>query len=489
MRCVVVFFALLAVSACSEVDEKDVIIMTEENFDQHIKDNEFVLVEFYAPWCGHCKALTPEYAKAATALLEEGSAIKLGKVDSTVHTSLAEQHDVKGYPTLKFFKNGVPVEYTGGRTSAEIVNWLKKKTGPPALTVADEAAAQKFIDSKEVTVVGCFKDVESADAKAFLAAAGSMDDHPFAITSEEAVFTKLEAKDGSIVLFKNFDEKKNVFEGEVTADAIKSFVSTNALPLVVDFNQDSASKIFGGDIKSHMLCFFSKDKAHYTTYEEVTTSLAKKYKGKVLIVTVNTDEEDHGRILEFFGMSQDSVPGVRIIQLAEDMSKYKPEKDEISIEALSESLDKYLDGTLKQHLLSEDLPEDWDKKPVKVLVATKFDEVAMDVNKDVLVEFYAPWCGHCKQLEPIYEKLGEKFADSETVVIAKMDSTVNELEHTKIQSFPTLKLYKKDTNEVVDYNGERTLEGLSAFLEGSEDAAKEEEEIDEEGDVPAKEEL
>jgi len=489
MRCVVVFFALFAVSACADVDEKDVIILTEENFDQHLKDNEHILVEFYAPWCGHCKALVPHYAKAATDLAEERSAIKLGKVDATVHTSLAEQHDVKGYPTLKFFKNGVPMEYNGGRTSDEIINWLKKKTGPPAETLKDEEAAQKFKDSKDVTVVGFFKDVESAEAKAYLAAAGSMDDHPFAITSEEAVFTKLEGKDGSIVLFKNFDEKRNDFEGEVTEDAIKSFVSTNALPLVVDFNQESASKIFGGDIKSHMLCFFSKEKGHYSAHEEVTTSLAKKYKGKILMVTVNTDEEDHGRILEFFGMSQDSVPGVRIIQLAEDMAKYKPEKDEISVENLGETIEKFLAGDLKQHLLSEQLPEDWDKKGVKVLVATKFDEVAFDKTKDVLVEFYAPWCGHCKQLEPIYEKLGEKFADSETVVIAKMDATANELEHTKIQSFPTLKLYKKDTNEVVDYNGERTLEGLTAFLEGSEEATAEEEEIDEEGDIPAKEEL
>merc|ERR1712121_357929 len=270
--------------------------------------------------------------------------------------------------------------------------------------------------------------------------------------------------------------------GEITEEAITKFVAGNALPLVIEFNQDTAQKIFSGEIKSHLLLFVSAKADAYAGQVEVARAVAAENKGELLFVTINTDEEDHKRIMEFFGLEDSELPSMRIIKLEEDMSKFKPESTELSDENIRKFVKQYLEGSLKPHLMSEEIPEDWDKEPVKVLVGKNFDQVAKDTEKDVLVEFYAPWCGHCKQLAPTWDKLGEKYKDHDEIVVAKMDSTANELENIKIQGFPTIKLFKKGDNKVVDYNGERTLEGFTKFLEsgGVDGAGVEEEEPEDE---------
>merc|ERR1739848_942044 len=255
---------------------------------------------------------------------------------------------------------------------------------------------------------------EGEAAKAFLEIAATNDDYKFGLAKSSGdVATEYEVKADTIVLFKKFDEGRNdLTEGLTDAEAITKFIAGNALPLVVEFNHETAQKIFSGEIKSHLLMFVSKKSDEYKAQHETAQTIAKEYKGQLLFVTIDTDEEDHKRILEFFGLKEDEIPGMRLIKLAEDMAKYKPETaglDEANIRAF---VTAFLEGKLKQHLLSEEIPEDWDAKPVKVLVGKNFEQVALDAEKNVLVEFYAPWCGHCKQLVPTWDKLGEKFADS-----------------------------------------------------------------------------
>jgi protein disulfide-isomerase A1 len=489
--------AIFALTWAEDVEIKEdegVLVLTKDNFEKAITDNEFILVEFYAPWCGHCKALAPEYAKAAQKLNSEESGIKLAKVDATEESELAEKHGVRGYPTIKFFRSGTPSEYQGGRQAADIVNWLRKKTGPPAVNLDSVDAAKAFIERDEVVVVGFFKDQESDAAKTFIEVAKTADDVAFAISSTAEVLADNKVDKDSIVLFKKFDEGRNDLDAAgATPESIKEFISSNQLPLVIEFTQESAQKIFGGEVKNHLLLFISAKADDFQDKLAAYRAAAGDFKGKVLFIYINIDDEDNLRILEFFGLKTDECPAVRYISLGEDMTKYKPTSDELGTDAIKSFVQDVIDGKVKPHLMTEDIPEDWNSKPVKVLVGKNFNDVARDKSKNVLVEFYAPWCGHCKQLAPIWDELGEKFDGSGDTVIAKMDSTANELEDIKIQSFPTIKFFPKDSDEVVDYNGERTLDAFVKFLNsGGKDGAgpaDDDEDDEEEEEERGKDEL
>ncbi|EDO37155.1 predicted protein, partial [Nematostella vectensis] len=134
-------------------NKEDVVELTDTNFEKEVLNSKDLwLVEFFAPWCGHCQRLAPEWAKAATELKGK---VKVGALDATVHTVTASRYQVQGYPTIKVFaagiKNSHSVEdYQGGRTASDIIQYALDKA-------ADSIEPPEVIQaiSNEVLKEGC----------------------------------------------------------------------------------------------------------------------------------------------------------------------------------------------------------------------------------------------------------------------------------------------------------------------------------------------
>jgi len=438
-----------------------VVSLTKDDYEVTLEAAPLALVKYFAPWCGHCKALAPEFAKAADALKEEN--ILLAEVDCTVESDICNEVGVRGYPTLKVYRNGKASDYKGQRTSESIISYMKKQNLPDVTAIKAEDF-EKFSQSDKVVVVGFVKE-GSDEYKALEANAKEMrDNFVFGYIDDAELAKKAGAAVPGLVVYKQFDEGKAVFEGKMTEEAIKEFVNVESVPLMDELGPENYSKYMESGLP--LVYLFTADAEDKKTVGAWCEAIAKKVQGKLNFVYIDaTKFSGHAK---FLGLKEE-WPAV-IIQDVKQNTKYPfPQDKKIEKEDLEKFFDDFQAGKLEPYVKSQDVPEKQEDGVYNV-VAKTFDEVVLDKSKDVLLLFYAPWCGHCKKLAPTYIEIAEEINNTEgsKVLVARMDATENDIPPTSpwndLEGFPTVILFKADDNTPIVYEGDRSKDSIYEFL-------------------------
>ncbi|GMT00223.1 hypothetical protein PENTCL1PPCAC_22397 [Pristionchus entomophagus] len=461
-------FILAAVVASSFVfASDDVIVLGDANFADEIKTHDVALVKFYAPWCGHCKRLAPEFDKAAPKLKANDPPIALVKVDCTIEKDTCQQFGVSGYPTLKIFRNGqLAQDYDGPREADGIIKYMRGQAGPSAKEITNLKEYEKFIAQDDNAVVGFFETESKLKDSFFKVADTERDRFRFGYTSNAEVLKKAGYTDDIVVfvpkkLHNKFDPNEFKYDGNYDTDKIKSFLVSETNGFAGIRTQGNA---FQFEARPLVVVYYNvdyvKDPKGSNYWRNRVLKVAQEYKRKVHFSVSN--KEEYGGEIEQAGLGDRKDSDKPIAVMYTDSGKY-PMDQAFSVENLQKFVQDVLDEKVEPYMKSEDVPAE--QGDLKVLVAKNYKELILDSDKDALIEFYAPWCGHCKTLAPKYEELATKLAN-EDVIIAKMDATANDVPPMfEVKGFPTLFwLPKGDRKNPVPYNAGREVKDLMNFV-------------------------
>jgi len=237
------------------------------------------------------------------------------------------------------------------------------------------------------------------------------EDYLFGQVSDVEVIEAAGVKAPALVVYKKFDDGKVEYPASsipgLTLEGLSEWLKTVGTPLMDEVSGENYSLYAESGLP---LAYLFVDPTDGTKDAVVETykPLAKKFKGKVNFVWIDAVKfAEHGKAMN---LQEVKWPAFVVQDMTKQLKYPHSQTEPLSPDSAEKLVDQYLEGKLQPSLKSEPIPTSQDE-PVFVLVTDEFDKTVFDEDKDVFVEFYAPWCGHCKRLAPIWTQLGEKYSN------------------------------------------------------------------------------
>ena len=306
---------------------------------------------------------------------------------------------------------------------------------------------------------------EGEDATAFneIAETAVASEYSFGRVTSAELTEEVKQKLGSIVFFYSH-QVPTVYGDEVTVEALSTYLSEKAAPKLetLVLNQPFIARVTAS--KRPMAMFFH-DNADGL---EIARRIANSFPAEQDLHFLETSTEAYPNLASQWGASGSKLPTLIFATWKDDQPTFHAfnEEKDFNDESAVEFINGCLLGTCDAFRRSQPLPEENSEEHVQTLVYKNFDKIVKDETKDVLVEFYAPWCGHCKALAPLYEEVAAAFSKVDSVVIAKIDATENYVDPTyNIRGFPTLLFFPADNKDApIRYEGDRDFPSISQFV-------------------------
>lgn len=438
--------------------EELVVQLDSTSFDSFITKNKKVLVEFFAPWCGHCKKLAPELDKAADRLK---GVVPFAKVDATVDVQLASKYQISSYPHLLWFEDGRPTLFDGGRTAEGIEEWANAMTGPPVAVLAEPPTGYSGPGTGVLPDVVLYA---STLAESFETVSK--------MNRRLARWFFVEDKQNQkIVIYHRYEEPVQLTYGLTRVDAIENFFKEHQYPLFGALEAESWNKYLSRGTGLVWCLFSMKDSSEMTSiqqeHRETIVEVAKNFKGRYSMTYSDTTNPKFLQQYERrLGVTE--FPVIAVNKQAGDQKRYLYRGDMKDAAAITQFIKDVDDGRVMPFYRSQPAPSS-NSDAAKAVVGSTLVESIFQADKDVMLHVHAPWCGDCKRLSPEYENVAKtilKEGCEDLVTLVHIDGIANDSPSDELQwkAFPTIYFVKAGSQTVDKYEGELSYTGIWKWI-------------------------
>ncbi|RKL33888.1 hypothetical protein BFJ72_g9670 [Fusarium proliferatum] len=414
------------------------------------------LILFTADGCKECDRVQVVLDRASPALTNTAVA----SVNCNDEPTVCDDSQVFTVPTLKFTTgNNKLVTYKEGLDA--VVKYIERQSGSPVVDLTEDTYLN-FARASRVAVIAFLGSDHQHERKAFDAVAEEWRAH-YSFGSVHGL--EKDSKGPSIAVYTQEEEDPVHYRRPFTVTDVEAFLRDATRPLIREYDPIVHEEVMK-DEQPMAQIFFDKrdDRAELV---KSLAPLAKKYKDQLSFVTVLAP--DYPKRCEQMHLSKDIKRGFAI---ANQQGRAYPMSEKVfNANRVAKHVAAYLAGSLTPSIKSESVPEVSTSQPfLTKLVGSNFDELVFDQSKDVLVEFYVPWCQYCVDLHAVLNQLGSKYVElglSDKAALATINVDANDVP-IEIDSYPSIRLYRAGTNEVVSFKGNftemLTVEKLDAFI-------------------------
>ena len=270
-----------------------------------------------------------------------------------------------------------------------------------------------------------------------------------------------------MILYKNFDERERELK-EINEKNIEEFIYKYSSPKVMKFGEKAADVVFNKN-QSAILLFANEKSNEWNEYNELMKKISDKINYKLKVIISDMKDLMSQKLAEYLNIKENDLPVIRIVDTKGDYTKkYKMDED-INEKNILEFIKNWETKKIKSYVKSTEIPKENNGNVFEV-VGNTFEDEVINNNKDIVVLFYSPWCYHCKELLPKYEKIAKLLKPkNKNLILTKINAIDNEVESVDIFDFPQIKLYPGNKKDIppIDYKGDKSVEDIMKFIKNN----------------------